>query len=43
MPSVTDEKMILEFQKICSQGTMIYILLDKNDENIRTKNMISHN
>ncbi len=43
MPSLTDEKIILEFQKICSQGKMIYVILDKNDENTKKGNIISQN
>ncbi len=43
MPSLTDDKIILEFQKECSAGKEIYILLDDSSENVQKGNTVSKN
>ena len=41
MPSLTDEEVIVEFQRKCQELKMIYILLDKSGENDKKDNKIS--
>ncbi len=41
MPSLTDEEVIVEFQRKCQEWKMIYILLDKSGENDKKGNKIS--